>query len=84
MTPDENAIRELPPSAKLVYKSLEWEGKQTQKQLAEETMLSPRTVRYALNELEEVGAVEEELYIPDARQNVYVLREAEAESETPA
>lgn len=64
-----------------MYKVLEWEGKQTQKQLAEETMLAQRTVRYALDELRSVDAVDEELYIPDARQNVYVLREdAEARS----
>jgi predicted transcriptional regulator len=36
-------------------------------------MLSARTVRYALERLEEVGAVDEDVYFADARQNLYEI-----------
>ncbi len=36
-------------------------------------MLSQRTVRDALTRLREIGVVSEEVYIPDARQNLYEL-----------
>ncbi|MFC7216163.1 winged helix-turn-helix transcriptional regulator [Saliphagus sp. GCM10025334] len=64
-------LSDLPPSAKLVYKVLELEGELTQKQLIDETLLSPRTVRFALERLESVGAIEEETYFRDARQSLY-------------
>lgn len=67
-------VHELPPSAKLVYKMLEYHGSQTQKQIAEQSMLSTRTVRYALNQLENVGVLESEVHIPDARQTMYSLQ----------
>ena len=41
-------LSDLPPSAKLVYKVLEYNGPMTQKDIVEESMLSARTVRYAL------------------------------------
>lgn len=71
----QHALDELPPSAKLVYKALEWNGKLTQKGIVEETMLSARTVRYGLNRLKKAEIVTEEFYIPDARQNIYSLCE---------
>jgi len=52
--PDEEDITDLPPSAKLVFKVLEYKGPLTQKGIVEESMLSARTVRYALERLEEV------------------------------
>jgi len=67
------AVRELPPSAKLVAKVLEYNGSLTQSQLSDETLLPPRTVRYALNRLEEVGAVESRFSFTDARKRVYTL-----------
>ena len=67
------AIRELPPSAKLVAKVLAYEGTLTQKQLMEETMLPARTVRYALTRLEEQGVVESRFSFTDARQRLYTL-----------
>jgi len=70
---DREEIEDLPPSAKLVYKVLEYTGPLTQKGIVEESMLSARTVRYALERLEEVGAVEEDVYFADARQNLYEL-----------
>ena len=66
-------IDDLPPSAKLVYKVLEYNGSLTQKQIVEESMLSARTVRYALERLENIGAVDEGIYFADARQNLYEI-----------
>jgi len=42
-------------------------------------MLSARTVRYALERLETIGAVEEDVYFADARQNLYEIDPQEAE-----
>jgi DNA-binding MarR family transcriptional regulator len=72
-------ISDLPPSAKLVYKVLEYDGPLTQKGIVEESMLSARTVRYALERLDEVGVIEEDVYFADARQNLYELTEKPAE-----
>ncbi|WP_137283860.1 helix-turn-helix transcriptional regulator [Halorussus salinisoli] len=66
-------IDDLPPSAKLVFKVLEYKGALTQKQIVEESMLSARTVRYALERLEELDVVEEDVYFADARQNLYEI-----------
>lgn len=68
-------IDELPPSAKLVFKVLEYDGPLTQKQLVDETMLAPRTVRYALERLGDADAVSETVYIEDARQTLYRLND---------
>ncbi|MEF8907829.1 MAG: helix-turn-helix domain-containing protein [Haloarculaceae archaeon] len=67
------AVRDLPPSAKLVAKELEYGGSSTQQALAEGTLLPARTVRYALTRLEEVGAVESRFSFTDARKRVYEL-----------
>lgn len=67
------AVRELPPSAKLVAKVLEYNETLTQSQLAEETLLPPRTVRYALNRLEEEEVVESRFSFSDARKRLYTL-----------
>lgn len=72
-------ISDLPPSAKLVYKVLEYDGPLTQKGIVEESMLSARTVRYALERLDGVGVIEEDVYFADARQNLYELTEQPAE-----
>lgn len=70
---DAEAILALPPSAKLVLKVLEVEGTMTQPPLANQTRLSPRTVRDALDRLEEIGLVERRPYFRDARQSLYSL-----------
>jgi predicted transcriptional regulator len=70
---EEEGIADLPPSAKLVYKVLEYNGPLTQKGIVEESMLSARTVRYALERLEDVGVVDEDVYFADARQNLYEI-----------
>lgn len=67
------AIEELPPSAKLVAKVLEYNDTLTQSQLAEETLLPPRTVRYALTRLEEEDVVEARFSFSDARKRLYSL-----------
>ena len=66
-------VADLPPSAKLVAKVLEYNDRLTQSQLADETMLPPRTVRYALSRLEEVDAVDARFSFTDARKRVYHL-----------
>ena len=69
----DETLDDLPPSAKLVYKVLEYDGPKTQKGIVEESMLSARTVRYALDRLKDRGAVREEVYFADARQSLYKL-----------
>jgi DNA-binding MarR family transcriptional regulator len=71
--PGWDAVRELPPSAKLVAKTLEYNDKLTQSQLAEETLLPPRTVRYALTRLEDADVVNSRFSFSDARKRIYTL-----------
>lgn len=66
-------LRELPPSAKLVAKVLETDAPLSQGRLAEESLLPDRTVRYALNRLEESDLVESRYSFQDARKQVYFL-----------
>lgn len=66
-------LHDLPPSAKLVLKVLEYNDGLTQSQLVDETLLPPRTVRYALTRLEEVGAVNSRFSFSDARKRLYSL-----------
>ncbi len=67
------AVRDLPPSAKLVAKVLDYNDTLTQSELAEETLLPPRTVRYALSRLEEEGVVDARFSFTDARKRIYSL-----------
>lgn len=67
------ALRDLPPSAKLVAKVLENSEPLSQGQLAEESLLPDRTVRYALNRLDEVGLIDARYSFRDARKQVYFL-----------
>lgn len=78
---DGEDIADLPPSAKLVYKVLEYNGPLTQKGIVQESMLSARTVRYALERLDEIGVIEEDVYFADARQNLYEITDEFAEPE---
>jgi DNA-binding MarR family transcriptional regulator len=66
-------VRDLPPSAKLVAKVLDYEETLTQSQIAEETLLPARTVRYALTRLEEAGVVSSRFSFSDARKRLYRL-----------
>ncbi|WP_336037091.1 MarR family transcriptional regulator [Halobacterium yunchengense] len=67
------ALEDLPPSAKLVAKVLEYNDSLTQSELAEETLLPARTVRYALTRLEEQGVVQSRFSFSDARKRIYTL-----------
>lgn len=67
------AISELPPSAKLVVTVLEHNGDLSQQELAEETLLPPRTVRYALGRLRDADVVESQFSFVDARKRKYTL-----------
>ncbi len=66
---------ELPPSAKLVAKVLETDAPLSQGQLAEESLLPDRTVRYALNRLEDEDLVDSRYSFQDARKQVYFLNQ---------
>ncbi|MCU4801027.1 transcriptional regulator, ArsR family [Halomicrobium zhouii] len=66
-------LRELPPSAKLVAKVLQSGEPLSQGQLVEESLLPDRTVRYALNRLEECDLVDSRYSFSDARKQVYFL-----------
>jgi len=66
-------LRELPPSAKLVAKVLETDAPLSQGELAEESLLPDRTVRYALNRLEQQNLAGSRYSFRDARKQVYFL-----------
>jgi NAD+ kinase len=63
--------QDLPPSAKLVLKVLEYQGQLTQKEIVDETLLPPRTVRYALSILISDGLVSKRVSLRDSRQGLY-------------
>lgn len=66
-------VRDLPPSAKLVAKVLEYNETMTQQQIADETLLPSRTVRYALNRLEDEHVIDSRFSFSDARKRLYSL-----------
>ena len=72
-TPSGESLRDLPPSAKLVVKVLEYNDELTQNQLAEETRLPSRTVRHALSRLQDRDFVDERISFTDARKRLYTL-----------
>lgn len=64
-------IKDMPPSAKLVYKALVYEGEMTQKEIIAETYLPARTVRYAIDILLEKNMISLKPNLNDVRQTVY-------------
>jgi NAD+ kinase len=64
----------MPPSAKLVLKTLEYEGALSQKDLSARTMLPERTVRLSLSHLLTRGFVNRKTSLRDARKKIYELR----------
>jgi NAD+ kinase len=64
----------MPPSAKLILKTLEYEGALSQKDLATRTMLPERTIRLSLSHLIEGGYVKKKMSLRDARQRIYELK----------
>jgi len=67
----------MPPSSKLLLKTLEYEGVMTQKDLANKTLLPARTVRLALSHLLKKGYVKKKVSIRDARQKIYEISKIE-------
>jgi len=63
----------MPPSSKLLLKTLEYEGELTQKELARKTLLPDRTTRMALSHLLEKGYVKRKVSLRDARQKIYKI-----------
>lgn len=64
-------LKEMPASAKLVYKILMHEGNMTQKELINDSLLPERTVRYALDKLIKANLITSQPHFTDARQTVY-------------
>lgn len=63
----------MPPSSKLLLKTLEFEGSMTQKDLVTKTLLPDRTVRLALRHLLDKGYVKKKISIRDSRQKIYEI-----------
>jgi len=64
-------LKDLPASAKLVYRILAHEGNMTQKDLIDSSLLPERTIRYALGLLLGKGIITNQPHFRDARQTVY-------------
>lgn len=64
-------LRNMPVSAKLIYRILAEEGNMTQKELINASMLPERTARYALHLLLEGGMITHQPHFTDARQTIY-------------
>lgn len=64
-------LKDMPASAKLVYKLLVHEGNMTQKELINASLLPERTVRYALDILIRNSLITSQPHFTDARQTVY-------------
>jgi NAD+ kinase len=64
----------MPPSAKLILKTLEYEGALSQKDLSTRTLLPERTIRLSLSHLLTRGFVKKKTSLRDARQKIYELR----------
>ncbi len=67
----------MPPSSKLLLKTLEYEGALTQKDLVNKTLLPDRTVRLGLSNLLKKGYVKKKISIRDARQKIYEISKIE-------
>ncbi|WP_254533757.1 helix-turn-helix transcriptional regulator [Natrinema gelatinilyticum] len=81
MSHTRDRLYELSPSAKLVFKVLEENGTMTQSQIADESFLSKRTVRYALGNLRDADILHERASFRDARKTLYSIPESEAADE---
>jgi NAD+ kinase len=64
----------MPPSAKLILKTMEYEGALSQKDLCKRTLLPERTIRLSLSHLLQRGYVRKKTSLRDARQKIYELR----------
>lgn len=66
-------LLKIPPSAKLILKTLEYEGPLTHRELVRKTMLPDRTMRQALALLIGKGMVKRKPLLRDARQKLYYI-----------
>jgi NAD+ kinase len=64
----------MPPSAKLILKTLEYEGALSQREICTKTMLPERTVRLSLKHLLDRGHIKKRTSLRDTRQRIYELR----------
>ncbi len=64
-------LLKMPPSAKLILKTLEYEGPLGQRELVKKTLLPDRTARLALSILLEKGLVRRKALLRDPRQKIY-------------
>lgn len=69
------ALTNLTNSSKLILKVVVSNGRTTQKDLLENTALAPRTIRYALSRLKELGLLKEAVSLDDTRKRIYWLNE---------
>lgn len=68
-------LLDTPPSAKLILKTIEYEGPLTYSQLLKKTMLPERTLRHALNILVSKRLLARRPLTRDARQKIYYIPE---------
>jgi NAD+ kinase len=66
-------LLKMPPSAKLVLKTLEYEGPLGQREISEKTLLPPRTTRLALKLLLSKGLIKRTTDLRDARRRLYQI-----------
>jgi len=66
-------LLKMPPSAKLVLKTLEYEGPLGQREISAKTLLPPRTTRLALRLLLSKGLIKRTQDLRDARHRLYQL-----------
>lgn len=70
----QSEVDDFPPSIRLVLQSLHRTDGLTTSQLAEETGLAERTIRYALTRLDDDGVVESSYLLSDPQTCEYELR----------
>jgi NAD+ kinase len=64
---------DAPPSAKFIFKILQYEGSLTQQEIVKSSMLPSRTVRSALQYLIKNGLITKQTSIRDIRQSIYFV-----------
>ncbi len=67
-------IRTLPPSAKLLLRVLKENKISRFEELMEETMLSKRTLLYAIRALKQMDLIETQICMSDARRRFYCVK----------
>jgi NAD+ kinase len=73
-------IMKMPPSAKLVLKTIEYEGPLTAREIAAKTLLPPRTVRHAISILLQSGLIGRSPHLRDLRSDIFYIPSEEGGS----